>query len=811
MELLLKNSLKLISYEFSDGILFSDLCQKLKKLFPNISFREKDLSAKLIENAQNFKISHLNSPDNPRFIADKDLIEKYTKQNILSLFISDEEDKREVIIKIYEIIVKSREKGINYQEIRQKIKNELKLDLELNMISHYCCKLAFCDLVEIIPQKNCKIVKSQIFIPSKLEKTKKKQNNDLESNIQEKKEDVQIFNFRELTFKQNILINLMSAESHLKNGLSLLELGERIGKPKESKLLNRYLSKMEKEYNISINPERQGRLFSHKYLIKNQKIKEDLAKLKESCNFESDNKIKKTTNVEYDNNLMKMEEESPKIKPKIEEIMAGELKKQENQKLNQVCFLDLVKIFALDSEYSVFLQKITEANIFNYFLKLKESNRSISKRNDEIHNTNEYQLLTENMIKILIEKIEFDLIKKQKVDSSNTKSKKQVSKLKINRYIFCLNQIYEQEILLIQKLKQNIIELEFDYGIGKIDRKTVLFMLESLEAIGLIKLIHRDLIGNIDKDEKKNNGQMKQNKNIIILKNISEKDKRIDDLAIGLNIKQNSKVQTENMIKSKKISKNKKKIQIKEEKKFDLEKLWKKSIKDESQEDSESKKIFSYAKISDKEVKKSILSQTLLKMCNKIKTKHIKFMWRKLQTHMEFVCLQDALKKITQKENIFKDNFFNFSKKFENLNTKFEPIYEKHYNNQLNYENILDNIDKNIRILEEPLENQENNREILKVSRKNLNENCCRKNEKNIERLKTLMVKYPFKKMKDLEIQLNKINCMDVIWKELINNDLISIYSLDQNGENKPINEEFNLKNKEEYYFQVKDLFYDNI
>lgn len=809
MELLLKHSLKLISYEFSDGILFSDLCPQLKNLFPNISFLEKDLLAKLMENAQKFKITYLKSPDNPLFLADKDLIEKYTKQDILSLFISDEEDKREVIIKIYETIVKSREKGINYQEIKQKIKNELKLDLELNMISHYCCKLAACDLVEIIPQKNCKIVKSQIFIPSKLEKTKKKQNNDPEPSNQEKKEEAQIFNFRELTFKQNILINLMSAESHLKNGLSLLELGERIGKPKESKLLNRYLGKMEKEYNICINPERQGRLFSHKYLIKNQKIKEELAKLKESCNLESEKKNKKNiNNANNTENFVKMEEESPKIKPKIEEIMAGELKKQENQKLIRACFQDLVKIFALNNEYSVFLQKITEANIFNYFVKLKDSAVK-NKKMDEMNNSNEYQLLTENMIKILIEKIEFDLIKNQKVDASNTKSKKQVSKLKINRYIFCLNQIYEQEILLIQKLKQNIIELEFDYGIGKIDRKTVLFMLESLEAIGLIKLIHRDLAGNIEKDEKKNFVPIKQNKNIILLKNISEKDQRIDDLALGLNVKQNFKVAKENMIKSKKISKNKKKIQIKQEKKCDLERLWRKSLKDEPFENSESKKIFSYAKISDKEVKKTILSQTLVKMCNKITKKHMKFMWRKLQTHIEFLCLQDALKKITQKENTCKDNFFNFSKKFEHFSSKFHPIFERNNMNQLNYENILESIDKNIKILEEPLENEEINRNISKSYGKNTNENY-RKNEKNIERLKTLLVKYPFKKMKDLEIQLNKINCMDLIWKELINNDLISIYSIDQNGERKQI-QELDLKNKQEYYFQVKDNFYDNI
>ena len=465
MDLLVKHSQKLISYEFSNGILFSSLCQKLKNSFPLISFSDQDLFEKLIANSSKFQliIDTQVSDKDPKLISEKILIDKFTKQDILRLFVSEDDDKREVIINIYELILKSKENGISYVELNKKLKKLINVNLEINMISHYCRKLATCNLVEINSTKTCKIVICKIFTPITLKKNVHKSNEN--NGLLEKKEEGNEFNFRELTFKQNVLINLMSAEANLKNGLSLIELGERIGKPKETKMLNRYLSKMEKTYNIQIKPERQGRLYSYKYLIENPEIKKQLKIVQNEPNV-----INKNTDG------IKIEEEN---KSKIQDIVASEMKKQETHILNNDCFKDLIVIFSKNQEYSDFLKKVMEADLFHDFLCLKNTREKKSRLDLEEENKllkamnissskeikSKYELLTENMIKILIEKIEFDMIKKQKTLNTNNKSKKQVSSLKINRYIFSLNEIYQEKILPVQNLKHKLIDLELKYGI----------------------------------------------------------------------------------------------------------------------------------------------------------------------------------------------------------------------------------------------------------------------------------------------------------------------------------------------------------
>lgn len=825
MEFLLKQSLKLISYEFSNGLLFSELCQKLKAFFQNISFSEQDLLKKLIENSQEFKLSITNQEtENPKFISHKSLVDKYTKQNVLSLFISDEEEKREVIIKIYEIIVKSRENGISYIEIKKKLKKQINLDLEINMISHYCCKLASCDLVQITPTKTCKIVVSQIFLPSKIQKTIKNNVENKETSNENKEE--KSFNFRELTFKQNILVNLMGAESHLKNGLSLIELGERIGKQNESKMLNRYLTKIEKDYSIQIIPERQGRLYSHKYLIENEQIKQELKKLQDDCSekqiihgkeqFPKKSPLSESTPKEIALNKNANQQ-------KIQELFVSELKKQENQLLNESSFKDLAKIFIENSDFCNILEKTTEPHIFQYFKKIK-----IALNNNNIHESlkiipkGDYQLLTENLIKILIEKIEFDIIKKQKLDLNNSKSKKQVSKLKINRYIICLNEIYQEEVLFIQKLKQKLISFESDYGIGKIDRKTVLFMLESLEEIGVIKLIQKDFDKpeNTKKISSNSSNFQKKNRNIILMSHISESDKRIENLFLSLIPKTPTKTSQEKvpiLENSKKISKKKKKnIQMKEEEKEKLEKLWLNSIKKEedisnSNPNGDKKSFYSYFKVEDSEIKKTIFHQTLVKLCEKLKKKQIKYTWRKLINNMELKDLEEALNKITKKETS-KNNFYTFSRKFDDLNKwnlyKVQKAPKNKEVHNLNYDEILNNIDKNIEIYESAMEIEEdfeNNASNLFI-----NENS-RKNEKNIERLKNLLIKYPFKKMKDLEVQLNNINYINLIWKELLKQDFIRILKINEDDGSFLEIDNGDLKNKEDFYYQVKERFYEYI
>ena len=843
MDLLLKQTQKFISYECSSGLLFSSLVQKLKSLPQNLSFSEQDLLPKIIENSEKLQliIDSKSSPKDPRIFSEKQLIDKFTKQDILALFISEDDDKREVIINIYEIILKAKEIGISYVELNKKLKKSFNINLEINMISHYCRKLAMCNLVEINSTKTCKIVICKIFTPSMLKKTSQKS---MENNgISEKKEEENVFNFRELTYKQNVLINLMSAEANLKNGLSLIELGGRIGKPKETKMLNRYLSKMEKSYNIMIKPVRKGRLYSYKYLIENPEIKQKLKVFQEESNVNK--------NLSIEEGSIKFEEEN---RSKIQDIVANEMKKQETSHLNEECFKDLIVIFMKKPEYSDFLKKVMETELFHDFLSLKgirdnkKNKIEIEKYNKLIKNMNnsntkegrnKYDLLTENMIKILIEKIEFDMIKKPKALNNSNKSKKQVSSLKINRYIFSLNEIYQEKILSIHKMKQKLIDLELQYGIGKIDRKTILYMLESLEAIGLIKLIYKDL-GSLIKNSKikeslKNeensslNNFFKQNKNIILLSEISEEDTRITDMVDEI-LKKNSKEVIEKkqkisrlLEKSKKISKNSNgkmsAFKTKQEFNIKLENLFdKSSYKEEenynNQSNHNNNKVFSYAKVNDIEMKKNLLYKSLIKTAEKIKIKYMKYSWKKLMTNMELLSLQEVLKKITIKEES-SDNFLNFAMNFEKLN-KF-PIQnnylsinlDKNFKKQPNYKEIIEEIDLKIGIFENSMDIEELTDHKIHIYPKYISENR-RKNEKNIEKIKQLLIKYPIKRMKDIETQLNNINYIDLIWKELYRNDLIKIFKMDENGvfiDDK----EINFIKREDYYYKINEKFYDYI
>lgn len=829
MDLLLKHSLKLISYEFSTGILFSSLAEELKSALPHISFSEQDLLSRLLSNLEIYHLSidPKSSPKDPKLISSKNLIDKFTKQDILGLFLSEDEDKKEVITNIYEIILKSRETGVSYTEINKKLKKKMNLDLEINMTSHYCRKLASCNLVEINSTKTCKNVICKIFTPSILKKTLVKKNND-NNDLPEKRDEMGgCFNFHELTFKQNVLANLMSAEANLKNGLSLIELGERIGKPKETKMLNRYLGKIQKAYDIKIKPERQGRLYSYKYLIENEEIKKKLKVLHEE--------VKEID--ELDENGAKIEEDSGISKPNIHEIVQNELKKQETYVLNTQCFLDLIQIFMKNHEYSDFLKKVLDPELFINILAFKSlTNKEKEAKIIKNLNTsnikdgkNKYELLTENMIKILIEKVEFDMIKKALTntlnDPTNSKSKKQVSSLKINRYIFSLNEIYLNKILSIQALKQKIINLEFQAAIGKIDRKTILFMLESLETVGLIRLIYKDLGAfikpkneSLKKEDSAVNNFFKQNKNIIILAGIKENDRRIDEIVQEYkNKKENDKVLStkkeklnENTKKIKKSNRKSSLFRTKEEFNVKFENLWNEDrLLKEENGGSRQKSIYSYTKLNASEMKKTILRKVLTKNAEKIKRRNIKFSWKRLRTNMEVLSLQEALKKVAMKEET-RNNFLSFSMKFDAFNKTSIPSPDFHSNYSIKTHNlggVLEEIDRNIENFESMMEIEDEKTRKNVDFTKELSENR-RKHERNIEKIKYLLIKYPMRKMKDIETQLNNINYVDVIWKELHRNEMIKVLKIDEDG-NLIESEEVNFAKREEYYYKVNEKFYE--
>ena len=380
-------------------------------------------------------------------------------------------------------------------------------------------------------------------------------------------------------------------------------------------------------------------------------------------------------------------------------------------------------------------------------------------------------------------------------------------------------------MLSIQFLKQKIIELEFQAAIGKIDRKTILFMLESIEKVGLIKMIYRDLGAFIKpsiklEENSSFNNFFKQNKNIILLKGIPENSPFIEEIVQEYkNKKENAKISASKpeklLEKSKKIKKRTKNpinINIEQEYNVKIEKIWEDgpNLRKNSNNNGNLKKsTYRYAKIKDIEVKKTLLCQVLMKNAEKINMKKLKFSWKKLSANMEMLSLQEALKKVALREE-HRNNFLTFSMKFDDFNKNSNGSIDLSTKNSIennNLQGILDEIDENIKNFEGKMEIEENGREIARSFSRSSTENR-RKHEKNIEKIKYLLIKYPIRKMKDIETQLNNINYVDLIWKELHRHDMIRFLKVSEEGDLMEL-EDINFAHREEYYYKVNEKFYE--
>ena len=83
-------------------------------------------------------------------VGNEEIQNYHQKQYIFEQFYT-ENNTREILQKIYKIILRSREKGINYMMIRERFNNgEKKEKLELTMVSHYCRRLNDMNLIKII-------------------------------------------------------------------------------------------------------------------------------------------------------------------------------------------------------------------------------------------------------------------------------------------------------------------------------------------------------------------------------------------------------------------------------------------------------------------------------------------------------------------------------------------------------------------------------------------------------------------------------------------------------------------------------------
>lgn len=64
--------------------------------------------------------------------------------------------------------------------------------------------------------------------------------------------------------------------------------------------------------------------------------------------------------------------------------------------------------------------------------------------------------------------------------------------MKLNRYIFIINEVYDNGVTDTLSLRKNLTEFEGNLGIGNLDRKTLERMIETLRLAEVIKVLRKE-------------------------------------------------------------------------------------------------------------------------------------------------------------------------------------------------------------------------------------------------------------------------------------------------------------------------------
>lgn len=520
------SALKLISGSQEQGITLDKLTQALESKFAGIfSFKPEDL-LQILQNNKEVQITKLKNEETAKSTllkTTKDLEYSFNKRFLLNIhFKNDEGSENENIFKIYELIVKAGDKGITYSALcdvlnkKSSTKASPAKKIDSYMVSNYCCKLEKKGFVRIKFNKSWKIVfwrKHHPFtvanprLRTSLKETEEKPKPEVESVddndadfpepeprkkvkgsyvgqdsiLDTLREDTFIFN--ELPQRFNIAMNLQSYDTYKKGGLTMKELGILVNMRDEKKTMDRIMKAMHTSFKIKSTAYRDGKSFSHKVLIVNNKLEAFYDK--EPSEIHDNEQVGVESKSQKDNALTSDAKSVMEIEPILD-----------NPLLSYDVYTDLLEIFENNSQL---LNALNGPEALKTYQETKLADRVV------------YKKRSEDLLQILVENVERNAHKVKKEDAEgadneakNSFSKKALTRLKLNRIIFILNKVKQTEIISAIDLK-NYITAEIESATGwKIDRKTLRTLLEVLERFGLIKLLDFEFSLRSNKESKNN-------------------------------------------------------------------------------------------------------------------------------------------------------------------------------------------------------------------------------------------------------------------------------------------------------------------
>ena len=430
------------------------------------------------------------------------------------------------IINIYKLIKDSDK--ITYQQIVNYLINIYNLKKDIKQVSHYC--LILLKLKQILSYQPVTVEKfnssniiGNSYLSFRKENAITNYKNNKENYIKQntltnmKLSTFQIMTkaliFDESQFKEIIMFHLYLNKE--KEGISANELYIACDFLKRSKILNKIITYMENESTITHKALRKGKIMEFlyhiidekkittklklfgdsysKYLARHIPDNKDLKKASKSC---APNKF----NFNFLKNKKEIKKENENKEEKVNEVLNKEEKKDKKECIN------ILEDNENNKDKKITLEsEILNKEDYNFILdKIKELGKKVIKESDDKN------AMRKNVINYI----------------SSIEKNRNVSLSSYNRYIFILNILYEKKVLSFVEIKHHISnELEKNNEF-MIDRKTIRRLLNTLEKIGLIKIVRYELtMRNLIHKYLNSKEEIKQEKIIVVHRDVDINNK----------------------------------------------------------------------------------------------------------------------------------------------------------------------------------------------------------------------------------------------------------------------------------------------
>ena len=503
---------------------------KIKEKFP-YEFHKDKIELLLNEDKDIMKKKSNSLQDNGNYIYS--LKDEYIKSNnfekierkiynldyLCSLF------KETEIINIYKLI-KDNDK-ITYQQIVNYLTNIYNLKKDIKQVSHYCLILLKLNQIlsyqpvtvekfnksNIIGNSYLKFIKENISIQNQSNEEASQQNNLINKKLNTFQIMTKALIFDDSEIKNSIMFHLYLNKE--KEGISANELYIACDFIKRGKILNKVITYMENESSITHKALRKGKIMEFlyhiidekkittklklfgdsysKYLARHIPDNKDLKKASKSC---APNKF----NFNFLKNKKEIKKENENKEEKVNEVLNKEEKKDKKECIN------ILEDDENNKDKKITLEsEILNKEDYNFILdKIKELGKKVIKESEDKN------AMRKNVINYI----------------SSIEKNKNVSLSSYNRYIFILNILYEKKVLSFVEIKHHISnELEKNNEF-MIDRKTIRRLLNTLEKIGLIKIVRYELtMRNLIHKYLNSKEEIKQEKIIVVHRDVDINNK----------------------------------------------------------------------------------------------------------------------------------------------------------------------------------------------------------------------------------------------------------------------------------------------